>query len=117
MAANAMQRKSAFVFIIEDLIDIKSEMLSLYRCWWAGAEDALMVYTAARNIYEKTESVEYIYEGMFVSEVENEIYTVSLKVKTTGIDGSTAERDFTVQLINEESVGWRLHGASYATHY
>ena len=82
-----------------------------------GAEDALMVYTAARNIYEKTESVEYIYEGMFVSKVENEIYTVSLKVKTTGIDGSTAERDFTVQLINEKSVGWRLHGASYATHY
>ena len=54
---------------------------------------------------------------MFVSKVENEIYTVSLKVKTTGLDGSTSTRDFTVQLINEESIGWRLHGASYATHY
>ena len=76
----------------------------------------LMVYTGARNIFENTASVEYIYDGMFVSEVKENVFTVSLKVKTTGLDGETATRDFTVQLI-EESVGWRLHGASYATHY
>jgi hypothetical protein len=82
-----------------------------------GTPGGLMVNTQAKNYYENTVSVEYIYDGMFVSKVENEIYTVSLKVKTTGLDGSTSERDFTVQLINEKSVGWRLHGASYATHY
>ena len=81
-----------------------------------GAENALMVYTGARNIFENTASVEYIYDGMFVGEVNENVFTVSLKVKTTGLDGETATRDFTVQLI-EESVGWRLHGASYATHY
>ena len=81
-----------------------------------GTTGDLMVYTGARNIYENTQSVEYIYDGMFVSDVEGEIITVTLKVKTTGKDGSKSDpRSFTVQLI-EEASGWRLHGATYATH-
>ena len=81
-----------------------------------GAENTLMVYSEARNIYENTKSVEYIYDGMFVSDVEGQVIIVSLKVKTTGKDGSVKTRPFTVQVI-EETGGWRLHGASYATHY
>ena len=81
-----------------------------------GAKDALMVYTGARNIFESTKSVEYIYDEMKVTAVENDVYTVSLKVKTTGLSDESTTRDFTVQLIKEDS-GWRLHGASYATHY
>lgn len=81
-----------------------------------GATDALMVYTGARNIFENTKSVEYIYEGMHVSGVEGEVITVSLQVKTTGKNGESKTRPFTVDLI-EEADGWRLHGASYATHY
>ena len=80
-----------------------------------GSTGDLMVYTEARNIYENTQSVEYIYDGMFVSDVEGQVITVSLKVKTTGKDGTSTTRPFTVNLIEEEA-GWRLHGASYATH-
>ena len=60
--------------------------------------------------------MEYIYDEMKVTAVENDVYTVSLKVKTTGLSDESTTRDFTVQLIKEDS-GWRLHGASYATHY
>ncbi len=81
-----------------------------------GATDDLMVYTGTRNIYENTESVEYIYDGMYVSDVEGQVITVTLKVKTTGKSGAQKTRDFTVQVI-EEATGWRLHSASYATHY
>lgn len=81
-----------------------------------GATDDLMVYTGTRNIYENTKSVEYIYEGMSVTDVEGEVITVTLKVKTTGKNGEQKTRPFTVDLI-EETDGWRLHGASYATHY
>ena len=81
-----------------------------------GATGDLMVYTTARNIYKNTQNVEYIYDQMHVSGVEGEVITVSLKVTTTGLDGETSTRDFSVELI-EETDGWRLHGASYATHY
>ena len=81
-----------------------------------GAVDGLMVYANARNIFENTKSVEYIYEGMTVSDVEGEVLTVSLKVKTVGKNGEQSTRDFTVAVI-EEADGYRLHGASYATHY
>lgn len=80
-----------------------------------GTEAGLMVYTKAKNFYENTASVEYIYDGMRVSAVKGEYLTVSLKVKTTGKDGSTDTRDFTVKLIEEES-GYRLSGATYAFH-
>ena len=81
-----------------------------------GATGDLMVYTTARNIYKNTKNVEYIYDQMHVRSVEGEVITVSLKVKTTGLDGAQSTRDFSVELI-EEADGWRLHGASYATHY
>lgn len=80
-----------------------------------GAIDAWMVYTRADNFYENTESVDYIYDGMTVSDVEGEYLTVSLKVKTKGKDGSESTRDFTVRLIEEEG-GYRLSGATYAPH-
>ncbi len=78
-------------------------------------DDGLMVYTKAKNFYENTAAVEYVYDGMRVSAVKGEYLTVSLKVKTTGKDGSTNTRDFTVKLIEEES-GYRLSGATYALH-
>ena len=53
---------------------------------------------------------------MHVSDVKGEVITVSLQVKTTGLDGTESTRDFSVELI-EEADGWRLHGATYATHY
>ncbi len=81
-----------------------------------GATGDLMVYTTARNIYKNTKNVEYIYDNMQVSGVDGEVITVLLHVKTTGTDGTQSEREFSVQLI-EEADGWRLHGASYATHY
>lgn len=80
-----------------------------------GTTDGLMVYTGAINIYKNTKSVEYIYTGMHVLDVEGQVITVSLQVKTEGLDGKSTTRPFTVQLI-EEASGWRLHGASYATH-
>ena len=80
-----------------------------------GAIDALMVYTEVQSIYENTQSVEYIYDDMHVTGVDGEVITVSLKVKTVGKNGESNTRPFTVQVI-EEASGWRLHGASYATH-
>ena len=80
-----------------------------------GTEAGLMVYTKAENYFENTASVEYIYDGMYVSAVKGEYLTVSLKVKTTGKDGSTDTRDTTVKLIEEVS-GYRLSGATYVTH-
>ena len=80
-----------------------------------GTVAGLMVYTKAKNYLENTVSVEYIYDGMHVSAVKGEYLTVSLKVKTTGKDGSTDTRDITVKLI-EEANGYRLSGATYVTH-
>ena len=78
-------------------------------------EAGLMIYTRAKNYYENTAGVEYIYDGMYVSAVKGEYLTVSLKVKTTGKDGSESTRDITVKLI-EEASGYRLSGATYALH-
>lgn len=75
----------------------------------------LMIHTEAQNYFENTAGVEYIYDGMYVSDVEGEYLTVALKVKTTGLDGSTNTKDFQVRLI-EEASGYRLSGATYAAH-
>ena len=80
-----------------------------------GTPGGLMVNTQAKNYYENTVSVEYIYDGMRVSAVKGEYLTVSLKVKTTGKDGTTDTRDITVKLI-EEANGYRLSGSTVATH-
>lgn len=80
-----------------------------------GKEEGLMVYAGATNIYEKTANVEYVFDGMHVLDVNGQVITVALKVKTTGLNGTVMTRDFTVDLI-EEANGWRLNGASYATH-
>ncbi len=75
----------------------------------------LMVYTNALNIFSQTEQVEYLYDQMTVSDVKGQVLTVSLKVKTVGKNGETKTSPFTVALI-EEKDGYRLNGASYATH-
>jgi hypothetical protein len=80
-----------------------------------GTQAGLMVRTSAKNYYENTASVEYIYDGMKVSAVKGEYLTVSLKVKTTGKDGTQDTRDFTVKLI-EEANGYRLSGSTVALH-
>ena len=80
-----------------------------------GTQAGLMVRTNAKNYYENTASVEYIYDGMHVSAVDGEYLTVSLKVKTTGKDGTENTRDMTVKLIEEEN-GYRLSGSTVATH-
>ena len=80
-----------------------------------GTQAGLMVRTNAKNYYENTASVEYIYDGMHVSAVDGEYLTVSLKVKTTGKDGTETTRDMTVKLIEEEN-GYRLSGSTVATH-
>ena len=80
-----------------------------------GTPGGLMVNTKAKNYYENTVSVEYIYDGMRVSAVKGEYLTVSLKVKTTGKDGTADTRDITVKLI-EEANGYRLSGSTVATH-
>ena len=80
-----------------------------------GTQAGLMVRTSAKNYYENTVSVEYIYDGMRVSAVKGEYLTVSLKVKTTGKDGTTDTRETTVKLI-EEANGYRLSGSTVATH-
>lgn len=80
-----------------------------------GTQAGLMVRTNAKNYYENTASVEYIYDGMHVSAVDGAYLTVSLKVKTTGKDGTENTRDMTVKLIEEEN-GYRLSGSTVATH-
>ena len=80
-----------------------------------GTQAGLMVRTNAKNYYENTASVEYIYDGMHVSAVDGEYLTVSLKVKTTGKDGTENTRDMAVKLIEEEN-GYRLSGSTVATH-
>lgn len=80
-----------------------------------GMKQTLMVYANARNIFENTESVEYLYDNMKVSDVEGQVLTVSLRVKTVGKDKTEKTRTFFVRVI-EEADGYRLHGASYATH-
>ena len=80
-----------------------------------GTPGGLMVNTQAKNYYENTVSVEYIYDGMRVSAVKGEYLTVSLKVKTTGKDGTADTRETTVKLI-EEANGYRLSGSTVAMH-
>ena len=80
-----------------------------------GTQAGLMVRTNAKNYYENTASVEYIYDGMHVSAVDGAYLTVSLKVKTTGKDGTENTRDMAVKLIEEEN-GYRLSGSTVATH-
>ncbi len=80
-----------------------------------GTPGGLMVNTKAKNYYENTANVEYIYDGMHVSAVKGEYLTVSLKVKTTGKDGTTDTRDITVKLI-EEASGYRLSGSTLELH-
>lgn len=88
---------------------------SYARYYVAKKSGELMVYTEAENYFKNTAAVEYIYDGMYVSDVEGEYLTVTLKVKTTGTDGSTNTKDFPVKLI-EEASGYRLSGATYAAH-